>query len=928
MGLKKSNNSENEVDQLKKFLISKSKERAKDHLVFPLFEKLFNGKFKKESDAAGADIYIEGKLVVELKSDSDDFVSGLYQALHYEKKGLSFSAVCVIAHQFIGLWKIIDLPKEVLEIAKKSDPLKAPNDIGKINARKTNSILKRKITDQKFFSLVESDLEGFFSDGSVIKLNEFISVLKNLDSDRIQIAPQNFINKINLLREFFETPLEAIHCFYAIVGYWNATSKVLENDETGSVYVQDYIKDKISEPLDIKPRFKAGFKKFVERHYVFTNEGSGLTVDYYFSRFDEVITKLDPEYATQHGIFFTDHNLSKFALWFVHTYYENKLSDKYIVLDPAGGSGNLVTSWRGHIKHKIVSELQPDLLRTIERRMRLDSEEVQAGFTIIPKTSKNEGLNFIDKTAEEYINNLINELDEKGLRLDKPFAFLLNPPYKNTDENVEHRENTKANYDIHRTIIDITGNDAGKERYLAFLGQILNISKLQMGHLEREELDFDNFIVPQPLNPTKVETPLLLIFTPTSWLIPRPTYISFREEFDKYFKFETGFIVLGSEFFKIKGRFPISFTIWSYNYKPDGNKNKIKLLDLTKMTSSKLNIMWNDTLINLRNYLVPVIRGSKNIEFSKRRIPLQQWLGQRMFDFKRDPTQSELKASGIYGGLPLTDERRSNLKTYGISISDVVGGMEDGTPVRIKERDDPRFTFRNLSSVWFRIDAAFLDMNKSRCSNLPPDQKGYSGYDLISAQRSFTWFALTKALNGRYAIWANQFDIWVPKIKQEFEREFYSLCFAFGLAENRCVVTKFEENNPVIGAPEVFVDNPLCPTNPESFWSTTLNEQIIKRPALAYNLVTLIRELYIDWNRKYCKNKVLKNIGLHDEAYFKYFDYEDFLTPYSGLIQIRKYAEVNNDLNLMHRFDEISSVTKDVKERIYHLLINEFKYFE
>lgn len=47
-----------------------------------------------------------------------------------------------------------------------------------------------------------------------------------------------------------------------------------------------------------------------------------------------------------------------------------------------------------------------------------------------------------------------------------------------------------------------------------------------------------------------------------------------------------------------------------------------------------------------------------------------------------------------------------------------------------------------------------------------------------------------------------------------------------------------------------------------------------------------------------------------------------------GRSQIRKYSEVNNDLNLMHRLDEISSITKDVKERIYHLLVNEFKYFE
>jgi len=57
-------------------------------------------------------------------------------------------------------------------------------------------------------------------------------------------------------------------------------------------------------------------------------------------------------------------------------------------------------SWKGHLKHKIVCELQPDLLKMIDRRMKLDPEHIQAGFTVVPKTSKNEGLNFLNKPAE------------------------------------------------------------------------------------------------------------------------------------------------------------------------------------------------------------------------------------------------------------------------------------------------------------------------------------------------------------------------------------------------------------------------------------------------------------------------------------------------------------------------------------------------
>jgi hypothetical protein len=148
------------------------------------------------------------------------------------------------------------------------------------------------------------------------------------------------------------------------------------------------------------------------------------------------------------------------------------------------------------------------------------------------------------------------------------------------------------------------------------------------------------------------------------------------------------------------------------------------------------------------------------------------------------------------------------------------------------------------------------------------------------------------------------------------------------LAENRCVVTKFEKDNPVVSAPEVFVDNPLCPANPESFWSTTLDSEIIAKPVLALDLVNLIKQLYKTWNLKYCKGQLLKSVGLQDEPYFKYFDYKDFLTPYSGLIQIKKYAESHNADDLIKLFEKITEKTKEVREEIFDLLVNKFSYFD
>ncbi len=917
----------NEIAQLLEYLTSGSSEKAKDHLVFPLFKKIFGKKFRKETDACGADIYIEGQLVVELKTNINNYLQGFYQALHYEKKGLSFSAVCVIAHQFIGLWKLNDIPQFAKEFAAKADPYKPSNEIGVKNAKNTSKIRSNEILSAALFKLTPTDFEGLLKKDYNIELYEYIQLLKNLDSERMQINTFNFINKIEILKKFFDNPIDAVHCFYAIVGYWDMTCTVAEVGETDKINVIGHKGSKSSESVQIKPNCKDEFKKFVENHYVFTNEGSGLTIDYYFSRFDEVISKVNPEYAKQHGIFFTDINLSKLALWFVQTYYEKKLSEKYIVLDPAGGSGNLVTSWKEHLKHKIVSELQPDLLKTIEQRMKLDPQQFKPGFTIIPKTTENRGLNFLDKSAEEYVFELMKELDLKNQKLDKPLAFLLNPPYKSTDESEKARKNVEALYDIHRTILEITGNDAGKERYLAFLGQILNIARLQSGDLEIGELDFEKVTIPKSLDENASETPLLMIFTPTSWLVPRPSFKRFRSVFDQYFKYENGFIFLGREFFKIKGKFPITFTIWRYHKNLKGNNNKIIVKDLTHLIRNDIKINWNADPRQIDSILKPIIRNAKPVNFSQRKSPIQKWVSQKMYDFKRDPTQYELNSGKIYGGLPITDPRRRNKKTYGIENSEYIGFMDNNTPVRIKQDRYGRIS-NKCDRVWFRLDTVFQNANVTRILNGPPDNRGYAAFDLTSSRKTFTWYAITKVFNGKYPIWANQFDIWKPNILKSMEQYFYSLCFAFGLADNSCVVTKYEADNPVKGAPEVFIDNPMCPANHESFWSLVLDKEIEESNRISFVLAQIIKDLYDYWNQHYCQGQFLFDIGLKDEPYFKYFSYPDFLTPYSGLIQIKKFAYIHNHSSLVRIFDDISRHSNTIKQELYTILTEDFKYFD
>ena len=162
-----------ELEQFKKYILNPGSESAKDYYVFPLFQKLFGNKFKKQSDAEGADTYIEGKLLVELKTKKEELIEGFFQALHYEKKGLSFSSICIIAFKLICLWKVNKIPDFAKELVSKAGPLIAPNEIGKSLAKNISKSQQNEIIKSAFFSLLPSDFEGFFEKDIDIEISSF-----------------------------------------------------------------------------------------------------------------------------------------------------------------------------------------------------------------------------------------------------------------------------------------------------------------------------------------------------------------------------------------------------------------------------------------------------------------------------------------------------------------------------------------------------------------------------------------------------------------------------------------------------------------------------------------------------------------------------------------------------------------------------------
>ena len=892
------------------YLLSNEAENSKNPLLYPFFISIFGNNFKTQSDAKNADGYVAGQLILEAKTSYNDWLKGFYQAHHYKKNGLSFPVVMVVAHKFVGIWKCDQLPDFVIKRTETSDHTKSPNEIGEINAKSTSLEEKIQIEKSAIYWLCPNDFKGDFFKGegkSILhEIFNIVDILTNLNQSRIQIHPRNFINHIEQMREFFNKPIDAVHAFYSMVTHWDITS-IISKGNYGEIRLIGFGGTKNSDEINIIPAKKDDFIKFVNSRYIYTHVTDGITIDYYFSLFDKVIAKIDKEYVNQHGIFFTDMNLSRFAICFSQQY----LDGEYIWFDPAGGSGNLIYSRHGDIKHKIISELQPDLLKIIERRMNIDPYHLKSGFTIIPKTKDGVGLNFLDCGASDYMNKVENGLGEKYISIDKPIVFLLNPPYKSTDENVETRKNAKSDYEIHPSIIEIAGNDASKERYLSFLAQILNISK---------EQDLP---------------PVVMIFTPTSWLIPKETYKPFREIWDKHFEYIDGFLVNSKEFFGVDGKWPVSFTIWKYE-KNETRVNQVTVYDCTCLKKEELNINWDLDDTNISKITSDIFLKYQKISLNNTKTAIREFLPslkdkngvmkkQIRFDFSVAKKEEEYKK--IVSGFPLKDKNHIELKRKcGNHNGDYIGFMDDLTPVRIKQ--DTLYRMSNKPDrIWFRLDNDFKGMNKTKCFNGATDNRSYCAYDLGSAQKTFTWFAITKALNGKYPSSFNQSDLWQPNISNNLEDYWYALCFAFVLSENRCIVTIFEKDNPVIGSPEIFVDNPMSPINKDSFWSKILDSEVKINHGIAYNLVNQIKNLYEYWNVKYCKGQYIYDNGLKQEAYFRYFNYPDFLTKDSGLVQIRKYAEINKKVDLVLMIENIKKTTSEVKNEIYRLLTKDFNYF-
>ena len=870
------------IEDLVKYL-SAPAEKANEDQAIGFFRDIFGAKFTRQKEAERSDGYVAGNFVLELKGSTCDWFAGLLQGLAYGKE-LDFIKVVVAANDFLAVWYINDIPADINDAVAKSSG--APNAVGKTLAKKFKN-RQKEILNTASYQLDSAFLPSkntlFSRDLSNLKhsIDKLKDTLQAGTRKRQRISLKNFTSILKSMRPFFDDaqPLLAVRAFYSIIFGWDEGSKVqISQKKTDSVSVNG---ESVS---GLKPDRREEFKLFVENHYV--SDDKVPSKDVFFAHFDQALDAIDPEFRIKHGIFFTDLDLSRFAMWFV----KRELGDigkNYMVIDPACGSGNLVTNWRSplELRHKVVSEIEPELLFAVERRM-LGDEWHNGKFTVVPKVSEAKGLNFLDKSAEEYVDILKGYLKEKGLKPDKPIAFLCNPPYRSDDDQAA----SSISYGVHPSIVDLTGNDGASERYCCFLAQM----KLICEQAESSGLPGNS---------------LLLLFTKAAWLTDRPVFQKIRSEILGAFEDVGGIIVNGKEFFDVKGAFPVAFTIWKHNSsrKQLDNSRPIDLVDLTWVKRGHLSsIDWVDASKypdECEKILADKL--SPKVSFGVPRDNIKVWSGLSTKDFKRDRRKNETDRTTI-GGLPAGDRRRENKKTYGESVGLGVGFMDELGPCRV--RDDSK------GRPWFHLDNRFMRSRGLRCFSGPPDNRGFSAHDFEQASRLFIWFALGRTFASEgYPMWVDALEMWGLNPTSEVVR----MAFAIGFAENECVETTFPANNPIKGAPELFVPNPMSPNSNQSFWSTTMKAAFEKGDSPAHNLVKAVNTVYSKW-KKHLGDKHQITVSYERP----YFIGKGKLSANSGIVQIRDYAKHFNSAELLSLLDDCQAKLTQLKKQFHEMLLD------
>ena len=880
------------VDSLKAYL-SQDSERNEDQAL-TYFRHVYGENFKRQSDdeSCGADGYVPGHFVLELKGSGNDWYAALFQGLAYKNKGLSFSLNIVAAKHFLAIWKVEDIPVEIRNeiFSEKIAPSKiGPKFAKKYSKLKLTILGKAEWNRPEMFDPLFSAKSDMFS----ATIKSFEKTIEEKKKVRQAVNIKNFVKVLASMKQFFDPkqPIKTVRAFYSMIyAPWDDSSVLSINMRYDDRATLGGI-----EITNLIPNKRLKFKEFVENHSIQLSDKENI--DDFFSKYDEALDIVDEDFRVKNGIYFTDLSLSKFAMWYVKQTVPN-LGKDYLVVDPACGSGNLVTNWRSplELRHKVVSEIEPELLFAVEQRMKGDQWH-NGKFTVVPKVAESKGLNFLDKSAGEYLEILQEYLSEKGHKPDKPIAFLCNPPYRSDDD----QKASKVSYQINSEIIQQIGNEASSERYLCFLAQMRLICE------QAEESGL----------PSKS---LLLLFTQTSWFTKRPVSLPARNYILGGFKERGAFIIDGSEFFDVNGKFPIAFSMWEYagaDANLDVNR-PVEVIDLTHLKKSDLaNLNWENPA-EIDKELALIMKAGKTQHLGIDRPSFSgEWAGTSRKNLYRNLTVAEKDAPAVtHLGLPKGDERHKMKTTYGYAKGTHIGFLLDRTPCRTTVKTD------EVNKPWFYLDSRFMKVGTVRLLSGLPDSRGFCAVNEEVSKKLLIWYATAKSFaQCGYPLWANMLEMWEPNIQDKSKyKKLLNYSIAISYADNECMDVVFPANNPVKGAPEIYVSNQMTPMNKESFWMTVVKPLFSdsNEKSTSTALINKMDELFKAW-----KNHLGGKPSIAISYEKNYFIDSGSLGIGAGLIQIKDYATETNNTKLLELLNSVSSLLKQAKSELHEFINSE-----
>jgi hypothetical protein len=423
-------------------------------------------------------------------------------------------------------------------------------------------------------------------------INPFIFSIDQLDEvvDKIKYLAKNVIRKIPI------TPKNITDVFFYfeknVLGKHNLTTnelanlfvQILINPDDNYLHTAKKRKTIVTKsfgeiPVKTKDAFKSFFSHFSEDYTPRQKEELTAVVD----RLIQDITR------RKQGEFFTPTKWANKAHEYISSVFGEDWKEKYVVWDPAWGTGNLTRDYK--FKELYVSTLNYSDIQTAEQ-MGYNPEAVKFQFDFL-----NDDYDFLPKGLRNVI--------ESG----RDIIILMNPPYATSSE-MKHGKSKKG----------VSLTEINKE---------MNLIKLDRSASQLYSQFFYRL--------SKIENINICMFTKPTFMTGQ-VYKEFRNKILSKFQFLKGFVMNAKDFEGVKS-WPLTFSIWK-SIKQDFEQIpfNFKILELKDDDCGEKEIIEN---------------GNKIFYNTDNNKPLNRWLkdsikGLKTFDAPQISSALTIKQKG-YG---------------------------------------------------------------------------------------------------------------------------------------------------------------------------------------------------------------------------------------------------------------------------------------